>query len=57
MLEALSIIKEISKNTGCAFATVEALNSAVGFYEKYGFVNVGRSMEFQNMLLKLSELD
>jgi len=57
LLEALSIIKEISKNTGCAFATVEALNSAVGFYEKYGFVNVGRSMEFQNMLLKLSELD
>jgi ribosomal protein S18 acetylase RimI-like enzyme len=56
LAEAIYVIEQIAQNSGCNFITVEALNSAVGFYEKYGFVIRQRGTEYQNMVLKLDEL-
>lgn len=59
LTEAVYVIGQIAKTSGCNSITVEALNSAVGFYEEYGFVLRQRnrgSGEFQNMALKLDEL-
>lgn len=59
LAEAVEVIEGIARNSGCNFITIEALNNAVPFYEKYGFKIRSRSPgsgEFFNMVLKLDEL-
>lgn len=55
-LSALNDIVEIKRLVGCSFITVESLNSAIGFYEKLGFVNIGRQYNIMNMVYKLRTL-
>jgi ribosomal protein S18 acetylase RimI-like enzyme len=56
MYEVFDVCQEIAALSGCVFITVEALNSAVGFYEKNGFDLYSRNVYFQNMILKIDEL-
>lgn len=57
LLEALLVVHEIAKNSGCNFVTVEALQNAIPFYTKYGFVVRQRTpLGFDHMALKLDEL-
>ena len=57
--EVVSIVEDIAQVSGCNFVTIEALPSALGFYEKYGFRLRSRQPgkgELYHMLLKLDEL-
>lgn len=56
LAEAILAIEDLAMCSGCTFVTIEALHNAVGFYEKFGFVNRQRASEFQNMVLKLEEI-
>lgn len=57
LAESMFAINAISQNSGCNFITVEALENAIPFYEKYGFVLRQRTVEgFHHMAFKLDEL-
>jgi len=57
LAESLLTIHEVAKNSGCNFVTVEALESALPFYDKFGFVVRQRTSEgFHHMVFKLDEL-
>jgi ribosomal protein S18 acetylase RimI-like enzyme len=57
--EVVELVEDIAKTSGCNFRTIEALPSAVDFYEKYGFKVRSRKPgrgELFNMELKMDEL-
>lgn len=57
--EVVELVEDIAKTSGCNFLTIEALPSAVEFYQKYGFKVRSREPgkgELYNMVLKLDEL-
>lgn len=57
LMAAIDICSSISEYTGCTFISVQALNSAVGFYEHYDFKSVGREKNYRNMVFKLQEAE
>ncbi|MFC7785645.1 GNAT family N-acetyltransferase [Rossellomorea sp. GCM10028870] len=60
LFEALNRILEISKMTGCVFATVEALPGSNSFYSKHLFVSLGRKKDdprLEIFVFKIKELD
>lgn len=57
LMAAIDICSAISKMSGCTFISVQALNSAVGFYEHYEFKNIGREKKYRNMVFKIEEAE
>lgn len=60
LLDVVNIVEGIARTSGCNFITIEALNNAVPFYEKYGFKVRSRipgAGDIFNMALKLDELE
>lgn len=55
--EAIQTIHQTTSDIGCNFITIQALNSARGFYEKYGFISRENDRYYVNMIFKLSELE
>ncbi|MBO8172442.1 MAG: GNAT family N-acetyltransferase [Bacillaceae bacterium] len=56
LFEVIEISKKIAKDSGCNFISLEALNSSIRFYEKYGFVRVKRmGKDLTVMVLKVDE--
>ena len=58
LLEALDVVFQISKNSGCNFMTIESLQSSYEFYLKHGFKHHERNNNgYINMFFNLDELD
>ncbi|MEH6973919.1 MULTISPECIES: GNAT family N-acetyltransferase [Bacillus] len=57
LISAIDVCTKISKLSGCTFVSVQALNSAVEFYEKYHFKRVATEKKYVNMLLKLEDAE
>ncbi|MEC0448210.1 hypothetical protein SRCM100730_03955 [Bacillus velezensis] len=56
ILEAIDTCSGISEVCGCTFISVQALNSAIGFYERFEFKPVCReNSRYLNMVLKLHD--
>jgi len=58
LMRVFDIGRAISEVSGCTFISVEALISAVGFYEHYDFRTIGKhDKRYLNMVFKLEELN
>ncbi|MEK4451303.1 GNAT family N-acetyltransferase [Paenibacillus sp. FSL L8-0506] len=53
--EIVEIASDISITSGCNFITVEALESALWFYQKYSFVHLGYSGKHRKMALRFEK--
>lgn len=53
--EIVEIAKDISKTSGCNFITVEVLESALWFYQKYSFAHLGYSGKHRKMALRFEK--
>ena len=55
---ALDTCQELANQVGCTFASIEALNNSVEFYQKYKFAILNRQSKFfTNMIFKIDELE